>query len=71
MGSHKVHPGEVFVGREDPVEVLAGDLHETRQSRPAPDKEALESLFLQVVEGGSAPHDEVGDEFHTHFPEVF
>ncbi len=71
MGFHKVHPGEVFVGREDSVKILSGDLHETRKSCPAPYKEALESLFLQVVEGGGAPHDEVGDKFHPHFPEVF
>jgi len=71
IGSHEVDAGKVFVGGEDAVVIFAGDFHEAWQTGSASDKETLVSLFLEIIEGCGAPHDEVGDEFDAHLPEVF
>src|SRR5450759_2833944 len=59
VGAHEVHAGQVFVGRVDALEVLAGDVHEDRQARAYGHEDGVE-LLAQLRQGVRLADDLVG-----------
>jgi hypothetical protein len=58
-GLHEVVPGEVLVGGEDAVQVLAGDVHEPGESRAGADKDRVVSVLLHELGDGADLADHV------------
>ena len=60
-GFHQVVAGEELIGGKDAAEVLAGDVHELRETGAGADEDGLEALAVhQFIDGNRAAHDDVG-----------
>ena len=59
---HEVDAGEELVGAHHAVEVLARNVHETRQARTGADEDLPEAGIFEVLQGGRLADDEVLDE---------
>ena len=62
---HEVHAGEVFVTGEHTVQVLSGDIHESRQSGSRADEDTFEALLLQLLDRDCLADDGIGMELHA------
>ena len=58
---HQIDPGEEFVGRHHVQQVLAGDVHEPRESGAGADEDVGKPGVSQILQGGSLTDDEVED----------
>ena len=59
VGLHQVDPGEELVGRQDAEHVLAGHIHEARQTGAGADEDLPEAGPLQGLQGRGLADDEV------------
>lgn len=58
---HQIRPGQKFVRRNHPVQVLAGNTHKTRQSRARPDEHGRIAFFVeQRIDRHGTSYDHVG-----------
>ena len=62
---HEIDAGQVFVARENAVEVLARDIHESGQTGSRADEDTLEALLLQFGNRDGLADDCVGVELHA------
>ena len=63
---HQIASGQVFIGREYTVGILAGDTHELRKSCTGTDKYSLEALFVhQLIDGHGFTYHYVGFNMNT------
>ena len=67
---HEVNSGEELVSGVNALEVLAGDIHESRQTCAGTDEYSLEALLEQLVDFDGASYNDVGVYLNAHSDEV-
>ena len=70
VGLHEVDAREVLVGREDVAEVLAGQLHEDRQTGAGAHEDGVVAHLEELVDGVEAADDRVDLDLDAEPPQV-
>ena len=65
VGLHQVGTGQVFIGGQNALQALAGDVHEHGQTGAGAHKDGLEAHLEQLVDGQDTADDHVGHDFHA------
>jgi len=72
VGLHKISPGKILVGAEDPHEVFSGTSEEFRQPCPDTHKGRIKTIFFQkLLKGPGSSYEKVGFYPDPHFGKEF